>query len=258
MMPVGSGPDHPSAYGPAVGVWVLIGVAGSVALAAGAQQLVGFGFSLMAMPLLTALLGPQDAVALAAVASLAGGSTMAWRLRHLADRPVVRRLVLGAVPGFPLGLLALGHLPDAPLRIAVAVAVLVMVVILAVGYRVPDERPATEVGAGFVAGALGTSIGISGPPVVLVLQAAGMEQHRFRATTVTFFTVCNLATLPLVLGLGVADVHRWPAAVVAVPAALAGNRACEGLAHRVPAERFRPLVLALLVVVAGIALATAL
>lgn len=257
MMPLDTCPDHPAAYRRAVTVWVLVGVAATVGLAAGAQQLVGFGFSLMAMPLLTAMLGPQDAVALAAVASLAGGSTMAWRLRDRTDRRVLRRLVVGALPGLPLGVLALAHLPDAPLRIAVAGAVLVMVVILAVGYEVPDERPATEVGAGFVAGALGTSIGISGPPVVLVLQAARMEQHRFRATTVAFFTVCNVATLPLLLGTGVADLDRWPAALVAVPAALMGNRACEDLAHRVPPARFRPLVLALLVVVAGVALATA-
>lgn len=238
-------------------MWVLVGVAGAVGLAAGAQQLVGFGFALMAMPLLSVLVGPQDAVALAAIASLAGGTSMAWRLRHLAARPVLRRLVAGAALGLPLGVLALGHVPDAPLRVAVALAVLAMVAILAVGWRMREERPRTELAAGFVSGVMGTAIGISGPPVVLVLQAARMEQHRFRATTVTFFVVCNLATLPLLLGTGVVGLERWPAAVVAVPAALVGNRACEGLAHRVRTEQFRPLVLALLVLAAGVALASA-
>lgn len=238
-------------------MWVLLGVAGAVALAAGAQQLVGFGFALMAMPLLTVLVGPQDAVALAAVASLAGGGAMAWRLRHLTDRPVLRRLALGALPGLPIGVLALGHVPDAPLRIGVAVAVLAMVVVLAVGYRLRGERPRTEVGAGFVSGAMGSAIGIGGPPIVLVLQAADMEQHRFRATTVTFFALCNLATLPLVLASGVADLHRWPAAAVAIPAALLASRASEGLARRITPERFRPLVLALLVAAAAVALAAA-
>ncbi len=250
--------DQPSAYGPAVSVWVLIGIAGTMFLAAGAQQLVGFGFALMAMPLLTALIGPHDAVALEAVASLAGGAAMAWRLRDRIAWTRLRRLLIGAVPGLPLGALALGHLPATPLQIAVAVAVLVMVGVLAAGVRLADENPRTEVGAGFLSGAMGASIGIAGPPIVLVLQAAGMEQHRFRATTVTFFVATNLAILPLLLGSGVADVDRWPAALVAVPAALAGNRACEDLAHRVSPERFRPLVLVLLVAAAGVALATAL
>ena len=64
--------------------------------------------------------------------------------------------------------------------------------------------------------------------------------------------------LPLLLGTGVADLDRWPAAVVAVPAALLGNRAFAGLAQRVPPERFRALVLVLLVLAAGAALVAAL
>lgn len=239
-------------------VWVVMGVAGAVALGAAAQQLVGFGFALLAMPLLTVLIGPQDAVAVEALGSLVGGGAMAWSLRRLVDRPRLRRMILGALPGLPLGALALGLLPDAPLRVAVAGAVLVMVVVLARGFHLQGERPATEVGAGAVAGALGASIGIAGPPVVLVLQAARLEQHRFRATTVAFFTVTNVATMALLVGTGLVGLDAWPAAAVAVPAAVVGNRACEGLAERVPPERFRPIVLATLVVAAAIALAAAL
>ena len=238
-------------------VWAVLGVAGAVALGAAAQQLVGFGFALLAMPLLTAIVGPQDAVAVAAVGSLAGGGMMAWRLRHLTDRRRLRRLVLGALAGLPLGVLVLAHVPDTPLRIAVAVAVLAAVGVLATGFHLRSERPALEVGAGFASGVSGGAIGISGPPVVLVLQAARMEQHAFRATTVAFFTVTNLVLLPLVLGSGVVGLDIWPAAAVAVPAAVAGNRACEGVAQRVSPERFRPLVLGLLVVAAGVALLAA-
>jgi len=84
-----------------------------------------------------------------------------------------------------------------------------------------------------------------------------MEQHTFRATTVAFLAVSNLAILPLLLGTGVAGLDTWPAAAIAVPAAIVGNRACAGLAQRVPPERFRILVLGLLVIAAGIALAAA-
>ncbi|HEX7133272.1 MAG TPA: sulfite exporter TauE/SafE family protein [Iamia sp.] len=239
-------------------VWGLIGVAATMALAAGTQQVSGFGFALMAMPLLTVLVGPRDAVVLEALAGLSGGAAMAWSLRDRVAWSPLRRLLAGAVVGLPLGALVLAHVPETPLRIAVAVTVVAMVVVLARGVRLADESPRTEVGAGFVSGAMGTSIGISGPPVVLVLQAAAMEQHRFRATTVTFFVLTNLAVIPLLLGTGVADVDRWPAAVVAVPAALLGNQVCAGFAQRVPPERFRSLVLVLLVVAAGAALATAL
>ncbi len=237
---------------------MLIGVAGAVALAAAAQQLAGFGFALMAMPLLSVLVGPRDAVALSALASLAGGSAMAWGLRDRVVRPVLQRLVGGALVGLPLGVVVLGTVPEAPLQVAVALGVLAMVAIVVAGFRFRRERPRTEVGAGFVSGAMGSSIGIGGPPVVLVLQAADVEQHAFRATTVSFFVTCNVLTLPLVLGSGVVDVATWPAAVVAVPAAVLANRACEGLALRVTPAQFRPLVLGLLVAAALVSLASAL
>ncbi len=241
-----------------VSVWALAGVAGAVALGAAAQQLVGFGFALLAMPLLTVLVGPQDAVAVEALGSLVGGGAMAWRMRHLVDRSRLQRMAVGALPGLPLGTLVLSVFPDTALRIGVAVAVLATVVVLARGFHLHGERPTTEVAAGAAAGALGTSIGISGPPIVLVLQAARMEQHRFRATTVAFFTVTNVATVALLLATGLVGREAWPLAVVTIPAAAIGNRSCEGLAARVPPDRFRRLVLVTLVVAAGVALAAAL
>jgi len=245
-------------YGPPiVDVWVLVGVAGAVLVAAAAQQLAGFGFALMAMPVLSVLVGPKDAVAISAVASLAGGAVMAYRLRPLIDRPVLLRLVCGALPGLPIGVIGLRRLPEDPLRVAVGVVVLVMVGVLATGVRRRARGPKAEVLAGFASGILGTSIGISGPPVVVVLQAGGQEQHAFRATIVAFFVVSNVVTLPLVLLSGAVDTGRWPAAAAAVPAALVGTLAVERVASRVPPDRFRRLVLALLVVAALVTLASA-
>src|SRR4029077_15890907 len=96
------------------------------------------------------------------------------------------------------------------------------------GFHLRSERPALEVGAGVVSGALGGALGISGPPGVLVLQAAGIEQHAFRATTAAFIAVTNLALLPLVFGTGVVGFDIWPAAAVAGPAPAPGTWAWEG------------------------------
>jgi len=74
---------------------------------------------------------------------------------------------------------------------------------------------------------------------------------------VAFFVVSNVVTLPLVLLSGAVDTGRWPAAAAAVPAALVGTLAVERVASRVPPDRFRRLVLALLVVAALVTLASA-
>lgn len=235
--------------------WELAAVCGAVFLAAGTQQLSGFGFALMAVPLLSLVIGTKDAVALSSLSGLAGTTLMAVRLRHRTDRPVVGRLILGAIVGMPLGIVLLRRVPAAPLQVAVSVVVLAAVAVLASGFRLKRESPRTEVGAGFVSGMINTSIGVGGPPVVIVLQAAEHEQHAFRATTVSYFLLANLIALPLFFASGVVDDSTWAAGLFAVPAALLGTLAFERVAYRVRTEQFRVLVLCLLVGAAVVSLA---
>jgi uncharacterized membrane protein YfcA len=158
----------------------------------------------------------------------------------------------------PLGVVVLRRLPEEPLQVLLAVVVLVMVVILGVGFRFGTDRPGTEVVAGFTSGVLNTSIGTAGPPVVLTLQAGAMPQHTFRATTVAFFACCNVVGVPLVVASGVVTASTWKACVVAVPCVLVGNLVGARLAPKVGPERFKTLVLGLLVVAAVGALIAAL
>lgn len=234
--------------------WELVAVCAAVFVAAGTQQLSGFGYALMAVPLLSLVLGTKDAVALTSLSGLAGTALMAVRLRHRVDRPVVGRLMIGALVGMPIGIVLLRRVPAAPLQVAVSVVVLAAVIVLASGWRLREESARTEVGAGFVSGMINTSIGVGGPPVVIVLQAAEHEQHAFRATTVSYFLLANLVALPLFFASGVVDDSTWAAGVFAVPAALLGTLAFERLAYRVRTEHFRVLVLALLVGAAVVSL----
>lgn len=236
---------------------MFVGVAAAVGVAAITQQISGFGFSLLAVPLMALLIGPKEAVAVAAMTGAPTSGLMAIRLRHRVERPVLVRMLVGAAFGLPLGVVGLRSLPDDPLRVALAAAVLSMVVVLASGYRFRSERPRTEVAAGFVSGVLNTSIGTAGPPVVITLQAAAMEQHVFRATTSAFFAGSNLVAVPLILTTGVASADTWLAGGVALPTVFVANALGERLAARVEPHRFRVLVLTLLVVAAVAALTSA-
>jgi uncharacterized protein len=228
-----------------------------VLLAAITQQVSGFGYALLAVPLLSILVGPKDAVAIATVSGATASTLMAVRLWGLVDQPTPRRMAGGAVVGMPIGIIGLRELPEDPLRIALAVVVLAMVAVLASGYRFRSRRPGTQVVAGFASGVLNTSIGTAGPPVVVTLQAGSMPQHTFRATTVAFFACCNIVAVPLIILSGVVTASTWRAALVAVPAVLLGNLIGGRLAPKVRPERFRGLVLGLLSLAAVGALAAA-
>lgn len=242
-----------AAWGP-----VLAGLAAAVLVATVVQQVSGFGFALFAVPMMALVVGPKDAVAIAMVAGLASSGVMAFGLRHLVARTELRRLLLGAAVGLPVGVVLLRQVPDEPLAVALGVVLLVMVALTARGARFGSTRPRVQIGAGVASGVLNGSLGTGGPPVVLLLQAADTEQHRFRATTTAFFAVCDAVAIPLIALSGAADPSAWAYAVGTFPAIAVGTLVGSRWARRVPAERFRHLVLALLVVTAVVTIGVAL
>lgn len=237
--------------------WVAVaGVCGAIFVATVVQQVSGFGFALLAVPLSAVAIGPKDAVAVAMAAGFVASGKMAVGLRDRIERPELRRLLWGAAIGLPIGVLGLRVIPDEPLRVLLATVVLVMVVVLGLGFRRPSTRPSTQVGAGVLSGLLNGSLGTGGPPVIVLLQATETEQHSFRATTTAFFAVCDLVAIPLIVVSGATTATGWWCALASLPALFAGDAVGGRLAYRIDAKRFRPLVLVLLAVTAVVTLAT--
>src|SRR3954465_14533387 len=86
-------------------------VVGVLALAGYVQGLTGFGFGLIAMGLLTPLLGVDQALSVVTLSSLATSVVMAGlTLRHV-HWPGVARLSLGSLVGIPVGFALMSALP---------------------------------------------------------------------------------------------------------------------------------------------------
>ena len=125
-----------------------VGVAVVVAVAATVQLLAGFGFGLAAVPLLSIVLDPHDAVVVALGLATFTNSYQALTGRHDADRPVIGRLLAGAAVGLPLGLLVFRLADSQVLGIVIGVAVLAAVVVIAAGLDLRHVGPGLDVGAG--------------------------------------------------------------------------------------------------------------
>ena len=176
--------------------WVWVGVFGVVAVAAAAQAVSGFGFALIATPLVAVLVGPKAAVVGLTIVGLVLVAQLALRGRGHVDRPTVGVVTIAAIVGMPLGLLVLVHADDRVLTLAIAVAVIAFSLLLWRGARLPAGR-GTDVAAGFTAGILSTSTGTSGPPIVIALSAKQLEPAVFRATISAIFLVQGSAALVL-------------------------------------------------------------
>jgi uncharacterized membrane protein YfcA len=218
----------------------------AVLVAAHVQVLAGFGFALLAMPVMTLAIPVERAVV---IASLLSVCTTTWQSIHLradAEPVLVRRLTLASLLGMPLGLVVLNVVDDRALRIVLGVSVLIATGLLARRLSLAHVGPALDHAAGFVSGVLNTSLGTNGPPLVFVLQARHLDPPRFRATISTVFVFGNLFALALFVLDGKVTGEGLTAAALAVPAWLVGQVSGWRVRHHVHGERFRVLVLGLL------------
>jgi uncharacterized protein len=216
----------------------------------------GFGDALLAMPLLTMLIGLRAATPL--VALVAGVIAVSILVRHWRDVQIrsAWRLVLSSALGIPLGLLLLKGVHETATTLVLGAGTLAYAVYALVRPRMSplgSERAAFPFG--FVAGILGGAYNVNGPAVVIYGTLRRWPPATFRATLQGYFLLTNALIMaghcaaglwtPPVLGL---FLRALPVVIVAV---LAGER----LHRALPQGKFERAILVLLAAAALLLLA---
>ncbi|MEI8238129.1 MAG: sulfite exporter TauE/SafE family protein [Actinomycetota bacterium] len=226
----------------------LIVVATAVFVAAFMQVLSGFGFALLSMPIMTLAVPVEQAVVISTLLGCLSTSWQAWHLRENALRPLVKRLSLAAFLGMPLGLFILNVVSDKALKLTLGVAVLMATALLVSHINLKHAGPALDFGVGFVSGVLNTSLSTNGPPLVFGLQARHLQADEFRATISMVFAFSNIVGITLFAIDGKFSVHGVEAALIALPAWFVGQALAWPIRRHVHGERFRTLVLSMMVI----------
>jgi uncharacterized membrane protein YfcA len=228
-----------------------------VLVAAMAQTIAGFGFALIAVPVFVAAFDVRDGIVLTTLLGVLNSGVLAVTNRASVPWGTVGPMLLGAILAMPLGLLVLLLAPADVIRLLVGVATITMALALLRGLRFGDRSVRSELAVGALSGALNTSTGANGPPVVLYLQGREFPPAEFRAALAVFFFACNVVTLLMFGASGVVSRDAVLLFTVAVPAIVVGNIAGAVIASRVQAEAFRRLVFVLLFASAFSAIAAA-
>jgi uncharacterized protein len=237
----------------------VLGAAATAAflVAAVAQAVTGFGFALVAVPLLVLVTDSVTAVVATTVVGLVLTGLVGHRERAHVQRPIAVRFIVAGLLGMPLGLVALVQLDERSLTILIAVGVLSCAGLLWSGVGIP-AGPRTQWGAGVLSGALLTSTGMNGPPLVLTMQPLSLAPRPFRATLQVVFFGQDVAAVAAFAVLG----YVSPVVATAVAAGAVGVPAGWWLGDRLfgllPPAGFRALVLATVTSTAVVSIVTAL
>ena len=192
----------------------------------------GFGEALVAVPLLAFIVPVKIAVPLATLISITVAGLILlqdWRKVHIRS---AWWLVIPTLIGIPLGLQLLTKIAEPIVKIALGAVIIGFSSYSLLNRKklhLPNDRLAWLFG--FVAGVLGGSYGMNGPPLVVYGTLRGWTPEHFRATLQGYFLPASIAGMCcyLLAGLWVPEVTRYyflsmPTAVVAIVGGRIANR----------------------------------
>ena len=228
----------------------LLAVVVIICIAAVLQSISGFGFSLLAMPLLSIFVDIQDAVV---IATLCGIFTNAVHLRkdfQLVERSIARRISLSALIGMPLGVVVLSVFSATHMRAIIGAVIVVLVFLMMRNFILKIENTNVDIVLGAFSGLLATSVSTNGPPLVFLLQSKQLDPWRLRATLAYVFTISGCASFIVLMIAGKGSIEAFQYAMLSLPAMYLGTVVGRRASLRVTQEAFKRLVYVLLLATA--------
>ena len=208
----------------------------------------GFGFALVSMPLITLVLSPRFAVPFVMLYSFGINLFLLLRFKDYIEWQKLWPLLVGALPGIPLGIYFLKNYDDVVIKKIVGGVVIVFALWNLIT-RADRGRVLSRLWAclaGFASGILHGGIAMSGPPLLIYLTLNKWEKTLTRATLQSFFFVtgsCSLFGLALtkVLTLSVVRCN-----LLYLPVVVLGGVTGYFLFKRLSSGRFNRILLSLL------------
>ena len=150
----------------------------------------GFGEALIAVPLLTLLIGLKVAAPVAVLVSITIAAVVVvqdWRKIHFSS---AGWLVGSSLLGIPVGLWLLTSSHQKAVKIGLAIFIVGFSLYSLLGRKPPELKIDSGVwllGCGFVAGVTGGAYGMNGPPLVIYGAMRRWSAQHFRATLQAYF-----------------------------------------------------------------------
>lgn len=224
---------------------------GSVVFFASAllQGLSGFGFSILAIPLITFIMSPKTSVPVLLIYSIIINIAVIISSKKAIDLKKIWLILLGAMLAVPLGTKLLIILPENVIRSFIGILILFFGFFLLAGFKIKLKRSKfMRLPIGFLSGILGASISISGPPLIIYFTNQGTQKQEFRGNLAIYFLLLNLITVPVYLINGLFTPTVLNNALSFSPALLVGVLSGSIISHKIKDNHFRKITLYLLII----------
>lgn len=211
----------------------------------------GFGDAVIAMPLLSMIIGLQLATPLVAFIAVTSSLIIVIKNHQHVDFQATWRLVLSSLVGIPFGLLLLKGISDnwAKLVLGACIVLFGLYNIVKPSLKLDDKRGIISLVIGIFAGILGGAYNTNGPLVVIYGKMKHWPPGKFRNTLQGYFLFTGFSIL---IGHGLAGL--WTTEVIklyllVLPVVLIAIYTGDQINSRVSSEKFNQIVNILLIII---------
>lgn len=202
------------------------------------QTSTGFGFSVLATPFLLLIFAPAEAIQINLALSLVISIVLFAKIKNDVDIGMLNRLIIGSIPGLPLGIGLFLLADENKLKIGISGIILLLTIMLLLKFRTHQTK-GRDLGVGTLSGTLTTSIGMPGPPILLYFSGTGTMKEKLRGTTLAFYLFINTISLLIQVVFAGTNKKVWISSGLALPLVLIGLYAGQLLFKRINQHTFR-------------------
>jgi len=227
-------------------------IAAAIVLLAGfVRAISGFGFALIATPLLLFVLDPKSVVVINIIIGFPIGLLLLFHTRRHIDVKRVLLMCGGSIFGVPIGAYLLSSLNPSMIKLIIAILIIPFSIVLLLGHSHQFKRDNLGCGiSGFVGGLLGSSTSLSGPPVVLFLLNQGLVKEKFIGTLTAYFLFMGVASVGAFSSLGMVTIDLLIKVAMLLPTSILGFYIGIKVLPKINATLFRRIVTSIISIAA--------
>lgn len=168
---------------------ITVVIATIIALGSFTQGLTGFGLALVSVPLLSLAVDVKMAVPIAGIFGWLITFPVVWKMREHVQWKVAFIMFIGSLPGSYVGADLLKRLPSEVILITMGIVLIISSLYSLRAHATLFKKPSNPISllVGAFSGALGASVGESGPPAIAYTSMLPWSSHQTKSTIVFFF-----------------------------------------------------------------------
>lgn len=229
----------------------IISIALIIGIASFFATIAGFGFALVAVPLLSLIMPLKSAVVLILMITVVQRLITMYNTRNIFEWNTVLLTSLGSFFGTIPGSFVLKFADANILELFLGIFILIITILMSMKINIPIKNKFLgRLGAGFLSGFFCASTSISGPPIALYFLNECTEKDIMRANMIWFFGLSGIVTVLVSYFMGnIHIVADWSLFAVIFPVMFVGIILGEKMFYHLNQHLFRRL--SLIVILAG-------